>query len=147
MLAFDRTPDHRSPKAKKTIPIPAEKTVLLIDDEEMIRDITSEMLQYLGYRCLTAADGSQGIDLYRANQKEIDLVILDVEMPGLPGDKVFTKLKEIEPGTQVIICSGYSREYLENRVFRRKLDHFIAKPFQIQTLLAQLKRLLETADV
>ena len=74
---------------KKETPAKLEGSVLLIDDEEVIREIGAEMLRTIGLVCFTAADGREGIELYRQKQADITIVILDIEMPGISGDKVF----------------------------------------------------------
>lgn len=119
-----------------------ECRILLVDDEEVIREIASEMLAELGFTCITAPDGVEGIRLYQDLRDSIALVILDVEMPGLTGDKVYDRLKEINPAVKILIASGYAKHHLESNYFKRKLDHYMPKPFQIQQLVQKLHLLL-----
>jgi two-component system cell cycle sensor histidine kinase/response regulator CckA len=116
--------------------------VLLIDDEAVVREIGCEMLESLGYQCIPAETGEEGIRLYQENKDKIALVILDIEMPGISGDKVYDKLKELEPDLKVLLISGYAKNYLEGKYFKRKLNPliFMPKPFQ----LGQLSKKLET---
>ena len=93
----------RSTAAAQEEPEPAaplEGLVLLIDDEEVVREIGSDMLKTLGLKCLTAANGTEGIEMFKKNSAEIKLVILDIEMPGISGEKVFHILQGAPPGDQ-----------------------------------------------
>ncbi len=124
-----------------------EGLVLLVDDEDVVREIGSDMLKNMGMKCLTAINGSEGIDLFKKNKAAIRLVILDVEMPGISGEKVFQVLKEIDPGVKILIASGYGKEYLETTVFNGKIENFLAKPFNITQLSYQISRLLGGKNV
>ena len=121
--------------------------ILLIDDEEVVREIGSEMLESLGLNCITAENGEQGIRKYRELQEEIAAIILDIEMPGITGDKVFDQLKEINPDLKILVTSGYAKSFLETKYFQRKLDHFMPKPFQLKQLCTKLKTLIATTDL
>ena len=124
-----------------------EGSVLLIDDEEVVREIGVDMLKTIGLTCLTAANGEEGIEVFKKNIADIRLVILDIEMPGISGEKVYHILREIKPQIRILIASGYSKDYLESRVFNSRIEHFIAKPFKIEQLSHQVYRLLKAADV
>jgi CheY-like chemotaxis protein len=124
-----------------------EGVVLLVDDEEVVREIGSDMLKALGLKCLTAANGTEGIEIFKKNSAEIKLVILDIEMPGISGEKVFHILRELRPEINILIASGYGREYLESEVFKCKISNFIPKPFKIEQLSYQVKKLIGDRDV
>lgn len=136
-------PAHDEPEASA----PLEGLVLLIDDEEVVREIGSDMLKTMGLKCLAAASGSEGIDLFKKHAGDITLVILDIEMPGISGEKVFHILRELRPDVKILIASGYGRDYLENEVFKSKIDHFMPKPFKTEQLSYQVNRLLRGGDV
>ncbi|HEX7503125.1 MAG TPA: response regulator, partial [Acidobacteriota bacterium] len=78
---------------------------------------------------------------------DIKLVLLDIEMPGLSGEKVFRVLKELRPEIKILIASGYGKEYLEAEIFKGKIDHFIPKPFKIEQLSYQVIKLIGERDV
>ncbi|MGD2089995.1 MAG: response regulator [Candidatus Aminicenantes bacterium] len=120
--------------------------VLLIDDESVVREIGCEMLESLGYQCIPAESGEEGIQLYKENIDKIVLVILDIEMPGLSGDKIYVILKELNPDLKILLISGYARNYLEARYFKQKLNHsiFMAKPFQLGQLAKKLETIMGT---
>jgi len=90
--------------------------VLLIDDEEVIREIGKDMLNSLKINCITARDGEEGIEIYKKNRDKIDIIILDIELPGISGEKVFDILKQINPDIKILIASGYGKDYLEKKV-------------------------------
>jgi len=133
--------DERKPAAA------LDGMVLLIDDEEVVREIGSDMLKTMGVKCLTAGNGTEGIDMFKKNSAEIKLVILDVEMPGISGDKVFQILRGITPGVKILIASGYGKEYLETTIFKSKISHFLPKPFKIEQLSHKVNQLLGDDNV
>jgi PAS domain S-box-containing protein len=126
---------------------PMEGLVLLVDDEEVVRDIGSDMVKTLGLKCLTAANGTEGIEIFKKNIAEVRLVILDIEMPGISGEKVYHILRELRPEIKILIASGYGREYLETEIFKSKISHFIPKPFKIEQLSYQINKLIGGRDV
>ena len=144
---FEKEPYRAIVEAEKAPATALEGLVLLIDDEDVVRDIGSDMLKNMGMKCLVAANGSEGIELFRQNSAAIRLVILDVEMPGMSGEKVSQALKEINPGVNILIASGYGREYLETTIFKSKIDNFLPKPFNTEQLSYQVGRLLGGANV
>ncbi len=121
--------------------------MLLIDDEEVVREIGSDMLKTLRLKCLTAANGTEGIELFKKHAADISLVILDIEMPGISGEKVFHILRELRPEVKILIASGYGRDYLETEIFKAKISHFIPKPFKTEQLSYQVNKLLGADDV
>lgn len=131
------------PTAEEGALTPLEGTVLLVDDEEVVREIGSDMLKTIGLECLTAENGEQAMAVFGEHRQRIDLVILDIEMPVMSGDKAARKMRELDPGVRILIASGYTREYLESNVFHGPIDHFIPKPFKIEQLSYQVRRLLQ----
>jgi CheY-like chemotaxis protein len=121
----------------------AGQQVLLIDDEEVVREIGGEMLDALGMTCITAPNGEEGIRLYKENNHAFAVVILDIEMPGISGDIVYDTLKELNPDVKILVISGYAKNYLETKYFKRKIDHFMPKPFQLNQLWDKLNTLID----
>ena len=109
-------------------------TILIVDDEEMILDVGKALLEKLGYRILTAANGPAALDIFRRNPAEIDLVILDMIMPEMNGTETYKRLKQIDPGVRVLLCSGYSVDGVASDILRQSTDGFIQKPFDIKNL-------------
>jgi PAS domain S-box-containing protein len=117
-------------------------TILLVDDEEMILEVGAEMLKKLGYRVLKAKGGKEACDIYKAKQDAIDLVILDMIMPGMTGGEAYDLIKEINPAVRVILSSGYSIEGRATEIIRRGCNGFIQKPFSMKELFAKIEEIL-----
>jgi two-component system, cell cycle sensor histidine kinase and response regulator CckA len=81
-------------------------TVLLVDDEEMVLNASEQMLKKLDYEVLVASTGQEALDLYKGNKDKIDIVLLDMVMPGIGGGETYDKMKEIEPELKVLLLSG-----------------------------------------
>lgn len=108
--------------------------VLLIEDEPDIRIVASQMLTVLGHEAVTAGNGKAGIDIYDSSWKTIDLVLLDLIMPGMSGVEVFYQLKRINPAVRVVISSGYSIEGEAQKLITAGAKGFIQKPFKASEL-------------
>jgi len=108
-------------------------TVLLVDDEETVRAVGSEMLMSLGLGVVTAADGREALDLLRVRD-DIDLVILDLTMPIMDGEECCRELRLIRPDMMVIVSSGYSEEDVAKRFKGEPVAGFIQKPYDLPTL-------------
>jgi len=132
-----------SPEPASMIQPAIEGAILLIDDEAVIREIGKDMLESMGVGCFTAGNGEEGLALYESHRDEIGMVLLDIEMPGMSGDQVAGALKKIDPDVKILFSSGYTKEYLEAKVFNGKIENFIAKPFHLSQLSETLHRLLK----
>ena len=117
-------------------------TILLIDDEEMIIKVGEELLQELGYKVLAARSGQGAINLYKKNADKIDLVIMDMIMPGMGGGETFDHLKEIDPDIKVLLSSGYSINGQASEILKRGCDGFIQKPFNINQLSEKIQGII-----
>ena len=119
-------------------------TVLLVDDERMIVEVGKEMIEKLGYRTLTAVSGQEAVDLYVKRRKEIDLVILDMIMPGMGGGETYDRLKEADEDVRVLLASGYSINGKAKEIMDRGCCGFIQKPFSLNDLSTKIKQALES---
>lgn len=117
-------------------------TVLLIDDEDMILDVGQAMLTALGYQAIIANSGSKGLHVLAASAPSIDLVIVDLIMPGLDGGKVFDQIRTHYPDLPVVLCSGYSINGQAAAIMSRGCNGFIQKPFNIMELSRLLQDIL-----
>ena len=115
-------------------------TVLVIDDEEPVRQVASEILGYLGYSVVMAGSGEDGVKHVREGMRP-DVVLLDVIMPGLNGFQTLRKLREIEPDLPILICTGYSDRKAAESLVTEGADGFVNKPYDIETLAKQIAKL------
>jgi PAS domain S-box-containing protein len=109
-------------------------TVLLVDDEDMITDVGRMMLEKLGYRVLIARNGKEALDAYDKQKEEIDLVILDMIMPGLGGGEIFDQLKKLDGDVNVLLSSGYTINGQAKEIMDRGCRGFIQKPYSLEEL-------------
>ena len=121
---------------------PGTETILLVDDEEIIIDVSPEMLTELGYEVLTAKSGEEALEQYRINKDKIDLVILDMIMPGMGGGETYDRLKQIDPEITVLLSSGYSIDGQATEILKRGCNGFIQKPFNIEILSKKIREIL-----
>ena len=117
-------------------------TVLLVDDEDMVLEIGRALLETMGYQVLTARDGEEAIRLYERQGSSIDLVLLDVVMPGLGGGEVFDRLKSMNPDMRCLLLSGYSIDGEATEIIQRGCDGFIQKPFKLRDLSKSIREIL-----
>ncbi|MGA8833347.1 MAG: PAS domain S-box protein [Desulfomonilaceae bacterium] len=138
--------DRESVETKSSAPgVPSRgKTILLVDDEEGVRDLTVRRLNVLGYDTITAADGAQGVRILRERLNEIDLVILDFAMPRMDGLEAFEELIRIKPDVKVILCSGYTEDAVLRSFTGQHAAAVLHKPYKIEDLKGKLDRLLGT---
>jgi two-component system, cell cycle sensor histidine kinase and response regulator CckA len=117
-------------------------TILLIDDEKMILDVGIELLEELGYRVISAMSGKEAIDVFQNSQDQIELIIMDMIMPGMGGGETFDRLKAIDPDIKVLLSSGYSINGQATKILRRGCDGFIQKPFNMNQLAQKVQEIL-----
>jgi two-component system cell cycle sensor histidine kinase/response regulator CckA len=122
--------------------VPGQETVLLIDDEDMVLEIGRALLETMGYQVITAKDGEEAISLYERQGSGIDLVLLDVVMPGLGGGDVYDRLKTMNPDMKCLLLSGYSIDGEATEILQRGCDGFIQKPFKLRDLSKSIREIL-----
>ena len=119
------------------------ETILLIDDEEMVLNVSREILQALGYKVIASKNGREAVDMYRSRVNEIDLVVVDMIMPDMSGLEVFKELKSINPGIIVILSSGYSINGAAAKIMEQGCNGFIQKPFDLQQISHKIREVLD----
>ena len=119
------------------------ETLLLVDDEEMILEVSREILETLGYTVIQAQGGKEAIDLYRAHKDNIDMVILDMIMPDMGGGETYDQLKAINPELKALLSSGYSIDGQAKEILERGCDRFIQKPFNMKELSGKIREVLD----
>jgi PAS domain S-box-containing protein len=118
-------------------------TVLLVDDDESVRAVGRKMLERIGFSVVVAADGSEAIARFRERADDIICAIVDLTMPHVDGAETFRELRRMRPGVRVILSSGYNEQDVTQRFVGKGLAGFIQKPYQLSTLVAVLKEVLE----
>jgi len=127
-------------------------TILIVDDQEMVRSLIADLLTDLDYEVITADDGQDAVALYKKMTDQakaedrpghpIDLVILDMILPRLDGKETFDRLREINPDVRVILSSGYDVDERAKDVLDHGALGFIQKPYHIEALLAMVRKVL-----
>jgi two-component system cell cycle sensor histidine kinase/response regulator CckA len=125
------------------IVLKGDETMLLVDDEEMIIEVGEEILQALGYKVLPAVSGKEALEIYKNKKDSIDMVILDMIMPGMGGGETYDNLKQINPDIKVLLSSGYSISGQAAEILERGCDGFIQKPFKLRQLSVKIREILD----
>jgi len=128
--------------APSTKPAAGTGTILLVDDEQMVLEVTAQMIERLGYTVIRARNGREAIERFRENPGAVSLVILDMIMPEMGGGEVFDQLKRIDPRVKVLLASGYSMQGQAREIMNRGCIGFIQKPFTLQDLSIRLSGIL-----
>ncbi|MBN2397909.1 MAG: PAS domain S-box protein [Deltaproteobacteria bacterium] len=118
-------------------------TILLVDDEDLVLDVGTELLESLGYTILKARDGAEAIDIFKEGNGSIDMVFLDIVMPGMSGKDTYDRLKELNPDVKVLLSSGYDIDTQATEILNRGADGFIQKPFALKDLSQKIKKIME----
>lgn len=121
------------------------ETIMLIDDEGVVRDVTGQMLSLLGYEVRVASCGRDGLDIFTRGHGGIDLIILDMIMPGENALEIFRRLRKVDPKIKVLLSSGYSIKGQARALLDEGCDGFIQKPFNTEVLSSKLRKILDRA--
>jgi CheY-like chemotaxis protein len=116
-----------------------EGKILLVDDEEVVRTVASELLKELGFTPVVAGSGAEAIETFK-NNKDLLAVILDLTMPGMDGEECFRELRGIDPGVKVIMSSGFSEHEVVQKFADKELAGFIQKPYTLKTLKEVMRK-------
>jgi PAS domain S-box-containing protein len=125
------------------LPEGGTETILLVDDEESVRQLGKEMLETVGYRVLVASDGEEAMGLYTRRMGDIHLVILDLIMPGMGGKSCLEALLRLDPRVKVLIASGYSVNGRLEETLRSGARGFISKPYELRDLLKRVRDIVD----
>ncbi len=120
-------------------------TILLVDDDPLIRDLGRELLEHLGFRVATAADAVQALETFQSLER-VDLVILDYQLPGLNGFQLFQELKALDAGVRVLMASGYLSAREMARLQESGVQGIIDKPFRLAELRQRIQAALASSS-
>jgi signal transduction histidine kinase/ActR/RegA family two-component response regulator len=118
------------------------ETILMVDDEETVRDIAKSMLGRVGYTAITAESGEEAVEIFKRSNPYPDLIILDIGMPGMGGHKCLKELRKIYPDIKVIVASGYPETGKVEKTIKAGAAGFIAKPYLIAEMLKKVREVL-----
>jgi len=139
-LVSDEEPEK---KIARPMPQGGSETILLVDDEDMIRDLCSRILTKAGYNVITAFNGKEALELYRERRGKISLVILDLIMPEMGGKQCLQELLQIDASVRVIIASGYSARGPTKDALAAGARGFVNKPYDIRQVLEVVRSVLD----
>ncbi len=139
-------PAHSSIETTPTSTRKGEKpmrVVLIIDDEEIVIDVGTEMLKRMGYKVFVARTGKEAIDFVGSHNGPIDLALLDIGLPDMSGEEIYPCLMRIRPDLKVVVCSGYSLEGKAEQILQAGAQDFIQKPFAYSVMSEKLESLFQ----
>ena len=111
-----------------------KKTIFIVDDEEMIREIALDMLDHMGYNVVLAKDGLDAVEVFTEKSSEIDLVLVDLIMPRMNGLVCYDRLKEIKPDIPIIVASGLGELSKKQSILDKGAAGYLEKPYSLKAL-------------
>ncbi|HSM89112.1 MAG TPA: ATP-binding protein, partial [Desulfobacterales bacterium] len=143
LVYFPATDARPAAAAEKSVkPEEGFGTILLVDDEAIVLDVTAAMLRRLGYTVLTTLSGREAVEIYTEHADRISAVVLDMIMPEMGGGEVFDQLKRINPSVKVLLASGYSLQGQAREIMNRGCDGFLQKPFTLEDFSLRMQSLM-----
>jgi PAS domain S-box-containing protein len=125
----------------------APQTILLVEDEEMLRELGRTILEGEGYRVIAAKDGMEAVELFEANLDDIGLVVCDLGLPRLGGREAFLKMKESKPSVRAIVASGYLEPAIRSEMLKAGVIDTIQKPYDFSHLLEKIRSAIGPEEV
>ena len=118
--------------------------ILVVDDDELVRSMAVEVLQTVGYTVLTAANGQEGVDLYRQHQGRIKAVLLDMAMPVMSGREAYIEMQKINPKVKVLLASGFRKDSRVDEILQLGIKDFLQKPYTITSLALAIRKVIDS---
>ena len=135
-----------SAAAPAEAPRTGTETILLVEDEAVVRRLVAEILETSGYTVLQAGDGPSALELLRRNNRTVELLLTDVVMPGMSGREVAQAVTSMRPGTQIVYMSGYTGSVIDHHGILEQGTAFLQKPFTAEDLTRTIRKLLDATD-
>ena len=120
------------------------ETIMVVEDEDMVREVTKRILERGGYTVLTTANGKEALDLYSEKKNTISLIILDFIMPEMGGKECLEKLREVDPNIKILVTSGYYVSGMVKEVIESGAGGFIGKPYDSIAMLRAVRKALDS---
>jgi CheY-like chemotaxis protein len=137
-LAAEQLGGDRTGAPRQNIP----QTILLVEDEEMLRELGVSILESEGFRVLAAKDGVEAVELFESHSDEIGLVVCDLGLPRLGGREAFLKMKERRPDVRAIVASGYLEPIIRSEMLKAGVIDTIQKPYDFNDLVARIRSII-----
>ncbi len=131
------------PSKRRVTARAGSESILVVDDEEMLRDLMRDILRDLGYEVMLASSGEEAVKVYHEHQGKIDLVIVDMVMPRMGGKETFQELKRIDPGVRALLASGYSQNAAAQQILDLGVKGFLHKPFSMEEISRKVREVLD----
>ncbi len=141
-VSADKSPPKQIKKPKHSL-LEGDETILLVEDNPQVLEMTKSLLKMKGYTVLTAVDGNQGIGIIQEHKGKIHLLLTDVVMPNLNGKDLYLKAKEVKQDLEVLYMSGYSDEVISHQGMLEERTNFIQKPFSASALYIKIRDILD----
>jgi CheY-like chemotaxis protein len=117
-------------------------SVLVVENEPFMREAVEDILDSVGIKVFSAKDGHEGVATYLSNKEKIDLVILDLRLPGLTGAEILQMLRSINPLVKVVVASGYDEQEIKRQLKGQVTSSILRKPYNADTLLSTVQTIL-----
>ncbi|WP_224981984.1 PAS domain S-box protein [Geomonas agri] len=121
-----------------------KETILIAEDEASVRSLVAKVLERYGYRVIQSSDGKEAVERFRSHRDEVDLVILDMIMPGMNGKAAYDAIRAVRPGAKVLYLSGYTADFIKNRGVSEAVADLVMKPVRPAELARRVRELLDS---
>ena len=145
-IYFPRVDEHIDATEKPVITdqrMKGSETILVVEDEEQVRNLVSEMLRFNGYNVLEAANASNALSIFDKYSDSINLILTDIVMPQMNGTELIEKILTVYPNMKVLYMSGYTDNVLVGRGLLAEEKYFLQKPFSASTLIQKVRLVLD----
>jgi CheY-like chemotaxis protein len=138
---------EESSSPSRAVAAPLSGKALLVDDEEVVRTVASDMLRHLGFEVLVAEDGIEALSVFKQHAADIRLVLLDMTMPRMGGEEAMHEIHKIDPNACVVLSSGFSGDSTVRLTGPSRPAGFVQKPYELQFLRSRIVEALSNAQV
>ncbi len=135
--------DEEMEAPERPLPRGGSETILLVDDEEFVRDLGSRILTKAGYKVITASNGKEALEIFQDRAFEIALIVLDLIMPEMGGKQCLTEILKVDPGTKVVIASGLSANGHTKDALEGGVKGFVNKPYNLREMMEVVRAALD----
>ncbi len=141
----DRPAATHTPEKEEKSPLSGEETIMFVDDEEALRELSYDILKGFGYTVYTFSNGIEAFEAYNADSYRFDLVVTDMTMPGMTGLELSKRILELRPEQPIVLCTGYSETIDREKALSTGITEYVEKPFIIKALAMVIRKVLDEA--